>query len=212
MSAGGTAIASAPTSQRVPVAAHAATASHRHHGGAGGPSCYRQLDNDNGIAVVSQNFEVAYDIYDSRAADDFTLTKRCRIGKVAVNGTYYLGVGPVDSVHVTIYKDNDRRIGGIVSTQNKLRYTDPTDTGNLKVTLAKPVNLAPGRYWISVKANMHFSLAGQWEWNTNNRAVGEKSKWANPNDGFGTGCTRYRDTVKCLPIGEGPDFSFALLR
>lgn len=174
-------------------------------------ACYKQLANDNGVGIVSQNFEAADDIYDARAADDFTLKRHCKVNKVTVNGSYSLGAGPAESVHVTFYRDNGGRVGGIISTQDNLTYRDASELGNFTVTLAGPANLKPGTYWVSVKANMHFALGGQWGWNTNNHARGERSKWANPNDGFGTGCVVYTDTVRCIPSGEGPDFSFALL-
>lgn len=173
--------------------------------------CYQQLDNDNGVGIVSQNFERDLDIYDSRAADDFRLTTRCKVSQVVVNGSYSLGVGPARSVHVTFYRDNDGRVGRIIDTQDDVRFRDDSGVGNLTVTLQSSVDLRPGRYWVSVKANLDFGTGGQWGWNTNNEQVGVKAKWANPNDGFGTGCVRYRSTAKCLPSGQGPDFSFALL-
>jgi hypothetical protein len=73
------------------------------------------------------------------------------------------------------------------------------------------VKLKPGTYFVSVQANMAFSVGGEWGWNTNNTVRGSASQWQNPGGGFGTGCTTYNTTTTCIPAGEGGDFSFALL-
>lgn len=179
---------------------------------AAGTTCYSQLDNDNGVGIVSQNFTHVDDAYDSQAADDFKLTRDCKVTGVQVSGVYFEGKGPADSVNVWIYRSAQHEPGKVVSVQRKLDYRDRSGSGNLRITLASPVALSPGTYWVSVQANMAYTAGGEWGWNTNNTVRGTGAKWHNPSDGFGTGCTKYQNLKKCLADSEGGDLSFAILR
>jgi hypothetical protein len=173
-------------------------------------ACYDQRINDNGNAVVSQNFEKENNAYDSRGADDFTLDTACTVTEVQVDGQYQ-GAGPPRSMHVTFYQDNQGTPGAVVSGQKRLSYTDETGSGSFDITLKRPVTLDPGHYWVSVKANMSFTTHGEWFWNTNNEVNGVPAQWRNALDGFGTGCTTYTAITACVP-DEGADFSFALIQ
>jgi hypothetical protein len=175
-------------------------------------TCYAQLDGDNGIGIVSQVFESDFSIYDSRAADDFQIARQCTVNTVMVNGMYFNGSGPADSVKVVFYHSRDAsRVGRVILRENNLSYSDPSGAGNFTIDLSKPFVPTHRTNWVSVKADMDFSTGGEWGWLTNNTARRLNSRWANPDDGFATGCTTWGDTVDCIPAGEGPDFSFALL-
>ena len=175
-------------------------------------TCYAQLDNDNGTGVVSQAFESQNSAYDSRAADDFQIDTSCTVNTVMVNGMYFNGSGPAESVKVVFYHSRDAsRVGQVTLRENDQAYSDPSGTGNFAVSLTKPFTAQHRTNWISVKVDMAFSTGGEWGWLTNNTARLLNSRWANPGDGFGTGCTTWGDTLSCVPGGEGPDFSFALL-
>ncbi len=183
-------------------------------------TCYTQQDNDNGTGIVSQNFEPGEDTLDSQGADDFRIKKKkCITGQAAsvrgvslftisADGVYFNGPGPADSYNVTYYKDSRGTPGSAVAVCDDAAYTDPSGTGN--PTIACRVTLKPGSYWVSVQANMDFSVGGEWGWLTNNTVRGKPSQWQNPGDGFGTGCTTYTTTTTCIPSGEGGDFSFSL--
>ena len=179
---------------------------------AAGTSCYQQLANDNGQAVLSQKFERKYSYYDDRGADDFTLDSTCTVTHVLVDGVYALGPGPARSVHVTFYQDDQGTPGHVISGQDRLSYSDPAGTGSFDITLDSPVVLAPGHYWVSVKANQRFDTRGAWYWSTNNAIAGLPSQWRNVRDGFGTGCIVYTRTTYCVLNGEGGDFAFALIQ
>ena len=173
--------------------------------------CHKQLANDNGTGIVSQNFETQFDAYDSRGADDFTLTKSCTVAQVRVNGAYFNGSGPADSVNVNFFKSQSSgAVGRNIFQRHNQAYSDPSGTGNFNIVLSRTVTLAPGKYWVSVGVDMSFGAGGEWGWNTNNVAKGSNSNWQNPGGGFGTGCTKWGETITCIPSGEGPDFAFAL--
>jgi len=177
---------------------------------------YSQRDNDNGIGIVSQNFTDAgggNDIYDSQGADNFKIKLGATVKRVITDGVYFNGVGPATSVHVTFYKNTAPGTPGTVKADYPAQsYTDLTGTGTLSVPIPG-LKLKTGKYWVSVYVNMDFGggTTGEWGWNTNNTVRGFPSKWQNPGDGFGTGCTTYQTTTVCIPAGEGGDFSFALI-
>jgi hypothetical protein len=181
---------------------------------AAGSTCARQDDNDNGVGVISQNFEADFDAYDSRGADDFTIKRRCEVREVDVNGAYFTGIGPAISVHVTFYQNDGSTPGRRIVSQNDLDYRDPSGLGNFEIPLAASVTFQPGRYWVAVRANIDFRDGGEWGWNTNNTLRGSIAQWKNAGDGFDTGCTTWGDVKTCLgdDEGQGPDFSFALLK
>jgi hypothetical protein len=189
---------------------------------------YSQRDNDNGIGIVSQNFtDSGFSAYDAQGADDFTISRKATIKDVVADGQYFNGPGPADSYNVIFYKGGAvgpagtccKKAAAICMNQP---YTDPSGLGSpdVDVSPCNPpvpgggpggVKLKPGTYFVSVQANMAFSVGGEWGWNTNNTVRGSASQWQNPGGGFGTGCTTYNTTTTCIPAGEGGDFSFALL-
>lgn len=172
-------------------------------------TCIDQSDNDNGIGVVSQDFEDEFDAYDSRGADDFKLRKTCQIKMVMVEGAYFNGSGLATSENVTFYRDMAGVPGGVISNQKGLLGEDD-GAGNFMIMLSSPVGLRAGKYWVSVQVNMDFSQGGEWSWNTNNTQRGNPAVWRNKDDGFGTGCVHYTLLTQCVGAGEGPDFSFML--
>ena len=122
-------------------------------------ACYAQNDNDNGVVIPSQNFEASLDPYDSMGADDFTLTKTCRLKTTTVSGTYYNGDGPAASVNVTYYKNAQGKPGVIKRDFQAAPYTDPSGRGNFVVTTRG--RLRAGTYWVSVQANVTSTSASR---------------------------------------------------
>jgi hypothetical protein len=170
---------------------------------------YSQLENDNGVSVVSQHFDTKFLSFDSQGADDFTIVRRAVVKHVVVDGLYFRGTGPANSIHVTFYKDAARAPGTVVQDVPHAPYTDITGKGTFRVTLPK-FTLKAGTYWLSVFVNMPFRL-GEWGWSTNNTVRHKGSRWRNPGDGFATGCTSWEKTTACILAGEGGDFAFAIL-
>lgn len=173
-------------------------------------SCYAQTANDTGAGPVSQNFAKADNIYDSQGADDFKLKKTCKAKTVSVNGVYFNGTGPADSVNVTFYKNKKNKPGDVIATSKNSSYTDNSGTGDFKIKLEKTVTLKSGTYWVSVQANMDFAAGGEWAWLTNSKVKNNGAKWQNPDDGFATGCTKYKDLLTCIPDVGGGDLAFSI--
>lgn len=172
-------------------------------------TCIDQSDDDTGIGETSQNFEAAYPEFDSRGADDFTLTKTCRIKMVMAEGRYFNGSGPARSENVTFYRNYNGLPGGVISNQMNLIGEDD-GSGNFTIMLSSPVGLRAGTYWVSVQANLDYDTGGQWGWNTNSQQRRNEAAWRNKGDGFGTGCVHYTALSTCLGAGQGSDFSFML--
>jgi hypothetical protein len=172
--------------------------------------CYQQQDDDNGIGIVSQNFESSLDAYDSQGADDFTLTKKCKVTNIEFNGAYFNGSGPATDFSITIYQDNGSSAPGKVVYGPKAESFTTTGTDGYSITGLSGIKLAPGTYWLSVQADLNYSSGGEWGWNTNNTVRGDAAMWQNPGDGFATGCTSYTTLTTCIASGEGGDFSFAI--
>jgi hypothetical protein len=171
---------------------------------------YDQNDNPSGVAIISQNFESEFDVYDSRAADDFTVPegKRWRVKEVDVTGVYFNGIGPAASENVVFYHSSSGRPGAPIHTFSGIVGAD-NGTGSFVIDLGRGVKLGEGHYWVSVQANMAFACCGEWGWETRIAEHSQPAMWQNPGDGFSTGCTTYKVMFKCSP-GAGPDLMFAL--
>ena len=170
-------------------------------------ACYVQ-GLANGSGLVSQNFESKYDDFDSRAADDFRLKSTCTVKLVTVKGDYFNGSGPADSVNVILYRNSGGVPGTILKQFADRPYSDPSGTGNFSIPLPATV-LQPGLYWVSVRANMDYDPAGEWEWLTNYSLHNNVPVWRNPGDGFGTGCIDYGSVFDCGFDDEDGGQSFA---
>jgi hypothetical protein len=175
-------------------------------------TCYAQPDHDMFNGVISQNWEPAFDAYDSQAADDFVLNKACRRPLLDIDGSYGEGTGTADSFNVTIYRAGKHGPGGVVRYLAAIAYTDTChDLGCVQIRLGK--KLKAGHWWISVQANLSWSETGSmWSWWTNATVRQAGAVWRNPADGFQTGCTTYTDLITCMDEGSsvGGDLSFTL--
>jgi hypothetical protein len=171
---------------------------------------YDQNDNPSGVAIISQNFEGELDVYDARAADDFTVPegKRWTVKEVDVTGFYFNGIGPAASENVVFYQSSSGHPGAPIHKYSRIVGVD-TGTGSFVIDLGRGVKLGEGHYWVSVQVNMRFDCCGEWGWETRIAEHRKPAVWENPGDGFGTGCTTYKFMRKCFP-GEGPDLMFAL--
>jgi hypothetical protein len=203
-------ISPASAGHRPTASSYGSEASHAARPSNASASCYVQ-GSANGLGLVSQNFEAAFDAFDSRGADDFLLHSKCAVRNVTVKGDYFNGSGPADSINIVIYADGGGLPGAIIKQFADMGYTDPSGSGNFSVTLPKTV-LQTGLYWISVRPNMAFSPNGEWEWSTNYNLHNNVPVWRNPGDGFGTGCITYQSVFNCGFDDEdgGQSFSFTI--
>jgi len=171
---------------------------------------YDQNNNDAGVGIVSQNFETAFDAYDSQGADNFKLkATSSKVNEVVVTGVYFNGSGPATSVNVTFYKNAAGLPGGTSASYTGLAYTDLSGFGSFDVK-TPGLKLKKGTYWVSVQANMDFGTGGEWAWETRSVQNGAAGVWRNPGNGFSTGCTTYTAVTTCIAAGEGPDWMFTV--
>jgi hypothetical protein len=173
---------------------------------------YDQTGNAGTNSITSQNFEAAFDAYDNQAADDFVVPGGVTwsIDHIDVLGAYFNGTGPMVSANVWFYQD----AAGLPGAQvyEALAVVPTTDTtGSITLDLPSPAMLSGGTYWVSIQANLDFTVGGQWGWTENTVLTGSESAWQNPGGGFGTPCSAWGARVSTCGIGgPDPDLSFAL--
>jgi hypothetical protein len=172
---------------------------------------YDQNDNDSGIGVLSQNFETSLDAYDSQGADDFRVRTGVtwRVREVDVTGVYFNGSGLALSENVTFYKNAGGLPGAVEKSYTGVVGAD-NGTGSFVITLPTAARLTSGKYWVSVQANMDYTVGGEWGWETRTVQSRNPAAWQNPADGFATGCITWGVMTTCVPAGEGPDLMFGL--
>jgi len=178
---------------------------------------WSQVNEDSGVALSSQNFgESSFDVYDNQGADDFVVPEgeNWVIRQIEARGTHWGGSGPLDSMNVVFYRGNDdhpNKPGQILGERPQSLAQAIGFSTNYLVSLAKPVKLPPGHYWVSLQGNLFFAQGGQWGWETTRALTGSHAVWQNPADGFQTGCARYRRLLRCFEgFGQGPDFMYVL--
>jgi Ca2+-binding RTX toxin-like protein len=172
---------------------------------------YSQLDNASTTSITSQNFEAANDAFDNQAADDFVVPagQSWDVTSLEIPGQYFNGTGPAGSVNVSLWTNATSLPGTQVFALDNAVITSGASSGNFSVRVNPPATLTPGRYWLSVQANMDFATGGQWGWIERNVQTGRASAWRNPANGFGTGCTGWTKRTDCN-VGTQPDLAFAI--
>ncbi len=172
----------------------------------GATTCYSQGLELDGYGISSQNFGSGYANYTDLAADDFVLTKTCRVRTVIVSGQYSDEGGPAASENVTFYRD----AGGFPGAVKKTYTIQGTDSaGSFTINLGKGIKLRSGTtYWLSVQTNQQFAFSGEWSWDTALDGAGVDAQWQNPGDGFGTGCYSWCDAKTAG--WSNPNLSFSL--
>jgi subtilisin family serine protease len=172
---------------------------------------YDQYNYAGTSAVSSQNFEPSLDLYDDEAADDFIVPfgQTWTVTRVDVDGAYFNGSGPADSVNVRIYANAGSLPGSLVFNQLSSGYTG--SAGDFVITLNPPAVLPAGTYWLSVQANQNFTPNGQWGWTDRTVTSNNGAAWRNPGGGFGTACTSWgRRGATCGIDPSAPDQVFRL--
>src|SRR4029453_14834106 len=115
-----------------------------------------RYDNVGTNGTSSQDFETDADAYDDEAADDCNLAAPTVIGGVGVQGVYFDGPGPADSVNVRFYADSLGFPGGTLECA-RLAQPYNTPSANFEVDFgAGDCSLAAGVHWVSVQARQDF--------------------------------------------------------
>lgn len=171
---------------------------------------YDQADDASGNGAPDQDFEAAYDIYDSEGADDFDVTwaDGWYINQVQTVGSYST-TGPVATVNVAFYADAGGSIGSQICAYNGIVPADTTG-GSLVIDLPSDCFVGTGMAWVAVQSQLDVGTSGQHFWSNRNTANFSGAMWQNPGDGFGTGCTTWTAMTTCGVGGGFPDFQFQL--
>ena len=172
---------------------------------------YSQYDNPSANSYSTQNFEPVLDAYDDFLADDFTVPtgQKWNLDRVDVQGTYFNGTGPADSMNVFIYTEAITMPGTLVYSRTAMSFAN-VDT-NFSIVVSPAIVLEPGKYWVSVQANQNFDPAGQWGWTGRTVTSNFPAMWQNPGGGFGSLCTSWGLRSVCVSGPEAPDQVFRLL-
>lgn len=170
---------------------------------------YSQYDNAGSASYSSQNFEPAQDLYDDFLADDFVVPagQRWNLNQIDVQGTYWNGTGPADSMNVFIYAEATTTPGTLLASRTALPYTNIGD--NFSIPISPAIVLNPGKYWVSVQANMNYDPNGQWGWTGRTITSYYPATWQNPGGGFGF-CMTWDARSICTGGPDQPDQVFSL--
>jgi hypothetical protein len=162
-----------------------------------------QFNNVADSDISSQDFidaDSSFNIYDTRAADDFKIPEGdiWRIERVNVLGIYDDTPDPIQSLNIVFYTNRSARPDGIIwycNYRNVLpdNILDPS----FSTELPAPCMLTAGRYWVSVQADMLFVPNGQWFWFERTVQDLGAAVWENPGNGFGTGCVAFTPLQGC---------------
>jgi len=172
---------------------------------------YDQYNNANGLDVTSQDFEAAFNAYDSFGADDFVVPagQTWSIQGVDVDGEWSVA-GPAAGFHVHFYANAGTLPGALVCDRLSNPYVNGPAAGDAVITLTSACVLTPGTYWMSVQTRQDFNPAGQWFWQNRGVGTGNPAAWQNPGGGFGVGCLTWGVRSVCLAGNNGPDQVFRL--
>jgi hypothetical protein len=123
---------------------------------------YDQINNPAPTpgGVTSQDFEAANDAFDSFAADDFVVPagQTWNVNQVVVVGEYSVGGGPAAGFNVFFYNDAATLPGTQVASRPSSAFVNAA--GTFTISLATPVSLPAGTYWVSVQSRQDFTPAG----------------------------------------------------
>jgi hypothetical protein len=175
---------------------------------------YDQYDNfaiKEPVNIPSQDAETALDFFDSQAADDFIVPagQTWQVTEVDVLGEYD-SAGPAASFHVLFYDNGAGDLPGfLVASRLQNSYTG---NNHFVITLAEPVTLAAGHYWVSVQARQDITQSGFWLWHNRTVQSNAGAAWQNPGNGFGTGCVVWVRKTACAQLQQtAPDQVFRLI-
>jgi hypothetical protein len=127
---------------------------------------------------------------------------------VDLQGVYFNGTGPADSMNVFVYTEAITMPGTLVYSRTAMTYSN-VDT-NFSIAVVPAISLEPGKYWISVQANQNFDPAGQWGWTGRTVTSNYPAAWQNPGGGFAS-CTTWGLRSTCTSGPEAPDQVFRLI-
>jgi hypothetical protein len=176
---------------------------------------YDQYNNQGGNSLTAQNFEAAYDAYDTFLADDFNATPgfAWRITQIDVDGVYSVA-GPAASFNVYIHRNGAGNLPKDPPGITRLAQSySVVGASTFRITVAPPMlipRIRPSDHlWVAVQSNMNFNPNGQWFWTDRSVLSNSPSAWKNPGGGFGVGCLTWSNMNTCLAQVD-PDLMYTL--
>ncbi len=176
-------------------------------------------DQTAGIApsdISSQDFTDgggSLDQYDTRAADDFLVPDGFHwiIDNVRAFGEFDDTTPDIiDSLNIYFFTDRNGLPGAeIAGCVYKNILPEDITVPDFVIDLPFPCRLEPGRYWVSVQANIGFIQNGQWFWHENTVQRLGPFVWENPGNGFSTGCVLF-SPAQADCGADFPDLAFQL--
>lgn len=178
---------------------------------------FDQTSNPAGNGVPDQNFETAFDAYDSEAADDFVVPSGdlWLVDEVRTVGT--TGTAGGATVSVTFLNNSagggDPDLPGTPVAGCSYTGLTPTDTlGSFNIVLPVACSLPAGTYWVAIQTTQDFNSFGQHFWSNRSVQSGSESVFRNPGDGFSSGCTTFEPATVCgVGGGTSPDLLFQII-
>lgn len=146
-------------------------------------------------AIESQNFEAAYDAFDSATIDDFTLDAATDLSSIDAilfqwNGGHVTGIGSYTvNIYSSVAQAGTSIIGDIFSqTVQANAVTANLLSGSYySVHVPFAATLSAGTYWISLVSDYPFEGGGQM--GVINTGSGGNGYFVNPGGGFGPAVT-----------------------
>jgi hypothetical protein len=140
--------------------------------------------------VNSQNFAPPFEAYDDFGADDFVVPadQVWRVTQVEVRGNDQGNAA--QTANLFLYSDGGTIPGAELFSQHNVAPGSGQAYPDLDLPATLPI-LTPGRYWISVQANLDFTGGNDWWWEDRAPQVGQPAAFKQPGDGFADGCTSF---------------------
>jgi hypothetical protein len=156
--------------------------------------------------ITSQDFETSFDNFDATTADDFDVPSDQVWQPEAVRVTgFKLGDTSTSTVHVKLYADAGQLPGAEIFSAT-VQAAPGTAYPDFTLPVAGAPLLQPGSYWLSVQARLDGVSPGnpqQWFWRENSEAFGDPAVFANPGNGFNSGCITFTPKSSC-PLPNVP--------
>lgn len=172
---------------------------------------YDQTDSPGTNGFPAQNFETAYDAYDSEGADDFVVPAGGWTIDT-VNLVTTTGTPGAQTASVNFYPDAGGQPGA-TATCSYAAAAANVGAASTTITLPAPCVLGTaGTYWVAVSVAQNFASNGQIFWSTRTVQSNNPAAWRNPGDGFASGCTDW-GTIAACGVGGGidPDVLFQIV-
>ena len=136
--------------------------------------------------IATQNFvDPTNDPYDTIGADDFVVPagETWTVDEVLVVGGYWGGTGPITAADIFFYADNGGMPGDVMAAFEGSAIIE--NGGIVTATLATPLVLTEGTYWMGYAGVLEFAVGGQCGWQPSNGPHGNEFYWINAGGGFG---------------------------